>query len=50
MIVDNDWKKMWKEATVAANTILSLARLAQENQLKPITAVSVPAMIQTGHP
>jgi hypothetical protein len=38
---------MWKEAT---NTILSLARLAQENHLKTITAVSVPAMIQTGHP
>jgi len=41
---------MWKEAAVAANTILSLAGLAQENHLKPINAVSVPAMIHSGHP
>jgi len=41
---------MWKEAAVTAKTILSLARLAQENHLKPITAISAPAMIQTGHP
>jgi len=51
MIVNNEQKRIWKEAVITRYKVLTwyLPVGIEQNHKNPVTVVSVPAEIQTGH-